>query len=58
MAARLQAANSSNNPILILYDTKSGHSGGRPLGKQIEEQTDTISFLFWQLGMGKTDEAN
>jgi hypothetical protein len=29
-----------------------------PLGKQIEEQTDTISFLFWQLGMGKTDEAN
>jgi prolyl oligopeptidase len=58
MAARLQAANSSNNPILILYDTKSGHSGGRPHGKQIEEQTDTISFLFWQLGMGKTDEAN
>jgi prolyl oligopeptidase len=58
MAARLQAANSSNNPILILYDTKSGHSGGRPLGKQIEEQTDTISFLFWQLGMGKPDRAN
>jgi prolyl oligopeptidase len=51
MTARLQAANASKNPILILYDTKSGHSGGRPLGKQIEEETDTISFLFSQLGV-------
>jgi prolyl oligopeptidase len=49
MAARLQAATGSKNPILLLYDTKSGHSGGRPLGKQIEEETDGISFLFSQL---------
>lgn len=51
MAARLQAANSSQHPILLLYDTKSGHSGGRPLSKQIEEQTDSIAFLFSQLGL-------
>ena len=51
MAARLQAANSSKYPILLLYDTKSGHSGGRPLAKQIEEQTDTLAFLFSQLGV-------
>ena len=51
MAARLQAANSSKYPILLLYDTKSGHSGGRPLAKQIDEQTDTLAFLFSQLGV-------
>jgi prolyl oligopeptidase len=51
MAARLQAANGSNQPILLLYDTKSGHSGGRPVNKQIEEFTDRLSFLFWQLSV-------
>jgi len=49
MAARLQAASGSNHPILLLYDTKSGHSGGRPIKKTIEEYTDVLSFLFWQL---------
>jgi len=50
MAARLQAASGSDHPILLLYDTKSGHSGGRPVKKTIEEYTDILSFLFWQLG--------
>jgi prolyl oligopeptidase len=49
MAARLQSANGSEKPILILYDTKSGHSGGRPVNKIIEENTDILSFLLWQL---------
>jgi prolyl oligopeptidase len=52
MAARLQAATSSGRPVLLLYDTKSGHSGGRPVGKLIEEQTNELSFLYWQLGAG------
>jgi prolyl oligopeptidase len=53
MAARLQAdaANGPARPILLLYDTKSGHSGGRPVGRQIEEQVKILSFLFWQLGV-------
>ena len=51
MAARLQADTSSGLPILLLYDTKSGHSGGRPLNKEIEENTDLLSFLMWQLQM-------
>jgi prolyl oligopeptidase len=51
MAARLQAANGSDKPILLLYDTKSGHSGGRPVKKTIEEYTDILSFLYWQLGV-------
>jgi prolyl oligopeptidase len=49
MCARLQAATGSDHPILLLYDTKSGHSGGRPISKTIEEYTDILSFLFWQL---------
>jgi prolyl oligopeptidase len=51
MTALLQSSNVSDNPILLLYDTKAGHSGGRPLSKQIEDETDEMSFLFWQLGM-------
>ena len=51
MAARVQAANSGDRPILLLYDTKSGHSGGRPLNKEIEEDTDILSFLDSQLGV-------
>lgn len=51
MAARMQAATGSKRPILILYDTKSGHSGGRPVSKIIEENRDVLSFLFWQLGV-------
>ena len=49
MAALLQATPGLDKPVLLLYDTKSGHSGGRPVIKIIEENTDILSFLFWQL---------
>jgi len=49
MAALLQATPGIEKPILLLYDSKSGHSGGRPVSKLIEEETDILSFLFWQL---------
>jgi prolyl oligopeptidase len=51
MAALLQADTASDRPILLLYDTKSGHSGGRPISKTIEEQTNITSYLSWQLGV-------
>ena len=51
MTARLQAATGSDRPILLHYDTKAGHSGGLPVSKQIDDATDTLSFLFWQLGV-------
>jgi prolyl oligopeptidase len=51
MSARLQAVGDSSRPILLLYDTKSGHSGGRPVIKRIEEFTDILSYLFWQLSV-------
>jgi prolyl oligopeptidase len=51
MAARLQAATSSDQPILLRLETKAGHGQGKPRAKVVEELTDVWSFLFWQLGM-------
>jgi prolyl oligopeptidase len=55
MAALLQAeaANGRNRerPILLRIETKAGHGAGKPITKQIEEQTDIYCFLLWQLGM-------
>ncbi len=51
MAALLQATTGSDRPILLSYDTKSGHSGGRPVSQQIDELADELGFLFWQLGV-------
>jgi prolyl oligopeptidase len=54
MAALMQASTGSDRPVLLHYNTKAGHSGGLPVSQQIEDQTDELSFLFWQLGvMGK-----
>jgi prolyl oligopeptidase len=51
MAARLQAATGSTQPILLRLETKAGHGAGKPRSKVLDELTDTYSFLFWQLGM-------
>jgi prolyl oligopeptidase len=51
MAARLQAATSSDQPILLRLETKAGHGAGKPRGKIVDEFTDVWSFIFWQLGM-------
>jgi prolyl oligopeptidase len=51
MAARLQAATSSDRPVMILYDTKAGHSGGTPLSKTIEDSSLELTFVAWQLGL-------
>ncbi|HLJ89218.1 MAG TPA: prolyl oligopeptidase family serine peptidase, partial [Candidatus Angelobacter sp.] len=46
-----QAANGPDRPILLKVDTKAGHGAGKPVGKQIEENVDVWSFVFWQLGV-------
>jgi prolyl oligopeptidase len=51
MAARLQAATSSSEPILLRLESKAGHGAGKPRAKIVDELTDVYSFLFWQLGM-------
>ena len=51
MAALMQASTGGERPILLHYDTKAGHAGGKPVSKQIDDGTDEMLFLFWQLGM-------
>jgi prolyl oligopeptidase len=53
MAALMQASTGSgpDRPVLLHYDTKAGHSGGLPASKQIEDLTQEMQFLFWQLGV-------
>jgi prolyl oligopeptidase len=51
MTALMQASNGSDRPILLHYDTKAGHSQGTPISKQIDNTTDELDFLMWQLKM-------
>ncbi len=50
MTALMQSATGSDNPVMLYYDTKSGHSGGKPVSQQIDDSTVWFSFLLWQLG--------
>jgi prolyl oligopeptidase len=51
MVARLQAATSSDAPILLRTSANTGHGMGTPLAAQIEETTDIDTFLFQELGV-------
>jgi prolyl oligopeptidase len=51
MAALLQSATSSGQPILLRLESKAGHGAGKPRGKILDELTDTWGFIMWQLGM-------
>lgn len=50
--ARLQEANSGDNPILLRLEMKAGHGFGKPMSKSIEEYTDIFSFLVKELNLG------
>jgi prolyl oligopeptidase len=45
-AARLQAATSGSEPVLIRVETRAGHGAGKPVSKLIEEDADIFTFLF------------
>ncbi|MDX2153483.1 MAG: prolyl oligopeptidase family serine peptidase, partial [Bryobacteraceae bacterium] len=51
MAALLQAANQSDRPMLLRYDTEFGHSPGMPLSEQIDLLSDQVAFLYHELGV-------
>jgi prolyl oligopeptidase len=51
MIARLQAATSSDNPILLRVSSTTGHGIGSSLSDRIAEQTDIYAFLFKELGV-------
>jgi prolyl oligopeptidase len=50
MTARLQAATSSDGPVLLRLES-TGHLAGS-LDQSIDETTDRRAFLFDQLGLG------
>lgn len=49
-AAKLQAANASDNPVLLLVDFESGHGIGDTKSKYFESLADVQSFALWQTG--------
>lgn len=49
MTARLQAATSSAQPILLRTSANAGHGSGNSLSEQIEQSVDMYAFLFDQL---------
>lgn len=51
MAARLQSATSSGNPVLFRSTASAGHGIGTSLRDRIAEQADVYSFLFRELGV-------
>jgi prolyl oligopeptidase len=51
MAARLQAATGSDQPVLLLTSAQSGHGMGTALSVAIDQSADSMAFLFDRLGM-------
>lgn len=51
MTARLQAANTSGNPILLRVDFDAGHGIGSGRAQALKLEADEYTFLGWRLGM-------
>jgi prolyl oligopeptidase len=51
MTAGLQAANTSDHPILLRMTASAGHGMGSSLKDYVAEQSDIYSFLFKELGV-------
>jgi len=50
MAALMQTTATPDRPVMLRYELKAGHAGGRSVTDRINDQVDELSFLFWQLG--------
>jgi prolyl oligopeptidase len=51
MTARLQAATSSGQPILLRTTATSGHGIGSSLRDRVAQEADIYAFLFQELGV-------
>ena len=51
MAARLQAANHSEHPILLDYKPDWGHTPVQPLSVKIDALSDRLAFICYELGI-------
>ena len=43
--AALQEAQGGDAPVLIRVDVRAGHGAGKPVGKQVDEAADVLTFL-------------
>jgi prolyl oligopeptidase len=50
MTARLQRATSSGRPVILRYNPRQGHAGGRSLSQTIEDAAAEMTFLVKELG--------
>lgn len=55
MAARLQTASSSDEPVLLHIESDAGHGIGKPLGQLCYQEACIWSFFFWRLGLDLAD---
>ena len=53
MAARLQAATGSGFPVILDYDERTGHAGGRTFSRNVRNAAMELAFLLQQLGEGE-----
>ncbi len=53
MTARLQAATSSGLPVILDYNPRRGHAGGRTFSRNVRDNAMELAFLFGQLGAGE-----
>lgn len=51
LAARLQAATSSQKPVLLRVDYDGGHGMGSTKAQQVNESADVWSFFLWRMGV-------
>jgi prolyl oligopeptidase len=51
MAARLQKATSSGNPILLRVDFDAGHGVGSTRSQVDEQRADEYAFVLWRAGV-------
>jgi prolyl oligopeptidase len=51
MAALMQASTGSEQPVLLHYDTKAGHSAGVPVAQQVDDLADELAFVAWRTGL-------
>lgn len=50
-AAALQAADTGDAPKIIRIDSNAGHGAGKPVAKVIDEYTDILSFIYYNMGI-------
>lgn len=50
MTALLQSLPKQRRPIMLLYETTVGHSGGEPVGKYVQRRSLVLAFMYNELG--------